>query len=114
MLAGDWNCAVTTCLMLPATWSGGTGNIHWATMQLPPELVDYVLVHELAHHHHPDHSQDFWRTVERALPDYQARRDRLRRVGPGLWLPDLLETSSTGSRAAGSVLAAGSCSADRS
>jgi predicted metal-dependent hydrolase len=66
----------------------GKVNIHWATMQLPPELVDYVLVHELAHRHHADHGQDFWRTVERALPDYQARRDRLRRAGPSLWLPD--------------------------
>jgi predicted metal-dependent hydrolase len=66
---------------------GGKVSVHWATMQLPPEFVDYVLVHELAHHHQPDHGQDFWRTVERALPDYQARRDRLRRIGPSLWLP---------------------------
>jgi predicted metal-dependent hydrolase len=66
----------------------GKVNIHWATMQLAPELVDYVLIHELAHRQHPDHGRDFWRTVERALPDYQARRDRLRRAGPNLWLPD--------------------------
>jgi hypothetical protein len=55
--------------------------------QLPPELVDYVLVHELAHRHYPDHGQDFWQTVGRALPDCQSRRARLRREGPGLWLP---------------------------
>ena len=73
--------------------SDGKVNIHWATMQLPPELVDYVLVHELAHRHYPDHSQDFWRAVERALPDYQARRVRLRHVGPGLWLPDEQDAS---------------------
>jgi predicted metal-dependent hydrolase len=69
---------------------GGKVNIHRATMQLPPKLVDYILVHELAHRHHPDHSQDFWFTVERALPDYQPRRDRLRREGPNLWLPETL------------------------
>lgn len=66
----------------------GKVNIHWATMQLPPELVDYVLVHELAHRRHSGHGQEFWRTVERALPDYQPRRGRLRRAGPSLWLPE--------------------------
>jgi predicted metal-dependent hydrolase len=65
----------------------GRVNIHWAAMQLSPDLVDYVLVHELAHLHQPDHGPQFWRIVERAMPDYVARRDRLRRLGPDLWLP---------------------------
>jgi len=65
----------------------GRVNIHWAAMQLPPDLVDYVLVHELAHLQRPDHTPEFWRLVERAMPDYQTRRDRLRRLGPDLWLP---------------------------
>lgn len=63
-------------------------NIHWATMQLPPDLVDYVLAHELAHLHRRDHGAEFWRIVERAMPDCHARRDRLRRLGPDLWLPE--------------------------
>jgi predicted metal-dependent hydrolase len=63
-------------------------NIHWATMQLPPDLIDYVLVHELAHLRVPDHSERFWRMVQRALPDCDARRNRLRRLGPDLWLPN--------------------------
>jgi predicted metal-dependent hydrolase len=62
-------------------------NIHWATMQLPPDLVDYVLAHELGHVHRPDHGPEFWRIVERAMPDCQARRGRLLRLGPELWLP---------------------------
>jgi predicted metal-dependent hydrolase len=66
----------------------GKVNIHWATMQVEPGLVDYVLVHELAHLDNPDHGSDFWRTVERAMPDYPARRDRLRRLGHDLWLPE--------------------------
>ncbi|WP_326617504.1 M48 family metallopeptidase [Streptomyces anulatus] len=66
----------------------GDLNIHWATMQLPPDLIDYVLVHELAHVHVPNHSERFWRTVQRAMPDCHARRDRLRRLGPDLWLPE--------------------------
>ncbi len=65
----------------------GKLNIHWATMQLQPDLIDYVLVHELAHVRHPDHGPDFWRMVERPLPDFAARRARLRLNGPALWLP---------------------------
>jgi predicted metal-dependent hydrolase len=65
----------------------GKVNIHWAVMQLSPDLVDYVLVHELAHLRHHDHGLEFWQVVERAMPDYQARRDRLRSLGPDLWLP---------------------------
>lgn len=67
--------------------SRGTLNIHWAVMQLPPPLVDYVLVHELAHMHEPNHSPDFWRMVARALPDYEARRAWLEEWGAGIWLP---------------------------
>ena len=65
----------------------GKLNIHWATMQLPPDLIDYVLVHELAHVRHRDHGPDFWRAVERPLPDFTARRTRLRLSGHALWLP---------------------------
>lgn len=66
----------------------GTINIHWATMQLSPDLIDYVLVHELAHVHHPRHDDPFWRAVARLIPDFAPRRSRLRQTGPLLWLPD--------------------------
>ena len=52
----------------------GVVNIHWATMQVPPRVIDYLLVHELAHVLVHDHSPEFWRLVERILPDYQDRR----------------------------------------
>lgn len=65
----------------------GKVNIHWASLQLPPDLIDYVLVHELAHLHRHDHAPEFWQIVGRAMPDYELRRDRLRRQGPDLWLP---------------------------
>ncbi|WP_405796180.1 M48 family metallopeptidase [Streptomyces sp. NBC_01506] len=67
--------------------NGGV-NIHWATMQLPAHLVDYVLVHELAHLQKRDHSAEFWSIVARAMPDYQQRRARLDRLGAVLWLPE--------------------------
>ncbi|MGW3873573.1 M48 family metallopeptidase [Streptomyces sp. NPDC005055] len=65
----------------------GGVNIHWAVMQLPQSLVDYVLVHELAHLHRKDHSRDFWAVVARAMPDYEVRRDALDKLGASLWLP---------------------------
>lgn len=71
----------------------GGVNIHWATMQLPAALVDYVLVHEVAHLHHHDHSPEFWRTVRRAMPDFAVRRAQLRRAGATLWLPEPAGTS---------------------
>ncbi|MFD0854867.1 M48 family metallopeptidase, partial [Actinomadura adrarensis] len=66
----------------------GRLNIHWATMQLPPDLIDYVLAHELAHLHERDHNERFWRKVELAMPDAAGRRARLKRLGPDLWLPE--------------------------
>ena len=66
--------------------SNGTLNVHWATLQLLPRLIDYVLVHELAHIAHPQHTPQFWATVERALPDYERRKDDLAAVGASLWL----------------------------
>ncbi|WP_327586795.1 M48 family metallopeptidase [Nonomuraea sp. NBC_00507] len=67
---------------------GGRLNIHWATMQLPPDLIDYVLVHELAHLHVRNHAEPFWKRVRLAMPDYTARRNRLKQLGPDLWLPE--------------------------
>ena len=51
-------------------------NIHLADM--PEELLDYVVVHELAHRREMNHSQAFWRIVEAQLPDWRERRKRLK------------------------------------
>lgn len=66
--------------------AGGRIKIHWATMQLRPALVDYVIAHELAHLREAHHGPAFWQTLARALPDCAARKDELARVGAQLWL----------------------------
>lgn len=47
-------------------------------MQLPWELIDYVIVHELAHTEHLNHGDGFWQRVTEVLPDAKARRKRLK------------------------------------
>jgi predicted metal-dependent hydrolase len=61
-------------------------NIHWAAIQLPVSLIDYIIVHELAHVGQPSHTPAFWDTVQRALPDSDQRRRRLATTGTSLWL----------------------------
>lgn len=55
---------------------------------LAPELIDYVLLHELVHTKHQHHQADFWSTMEHHLPDVKALRKRARSAQPGLALAD--------------------------
>ena len=57
----------------------GRIRLNWRLIQMPPDLIDYVVVHELAHLREPNHSQSFWRWVAGVLPDYEQRRLTLRR-----------------------------------
>ena len=50
----------------------------WRLMLYPMEAIDYVVVHELAHIRHHDHSKAFWTLVEKTLPDYRERRAMLK------------------------------------
>jgi predicted metal-dependent hydrolase len=61
--------------------SEGTLNFHWRIMQLPPQVIDYVAVHELSHLKIPDHSPAFWQELSRVLPSYQTYRAWLRDRG---------------------------------
>ncbi|HUH79196.1 MAG TPA: SprT family zinc-dependent metalloprotease [Methanoregula sp.] len=59
------------------TRAGGL-NFSWRLIQAPPEIIDYVVVHELAHIPHPDHSKKFWNKVREIMPDFERRREWLR------------------------------------
>ena len=47
-------------------------------MLYPPDAIDYVVVHELAHLVYLDHSKEFYSVIERILPDYKKRRQMLK------------------------------------
>ncbi|MDO9550506.1 MAG: SprT family zinc-dependent metalloprotease [Methanoregula sp.] len=53
-------------------------NFSWRLIQAPPEIIDYVVVHELVHISQPDHSKKFWEKVKAIMPDYELRRQWLR------------------------------------
>ena len=57
---------------------------NWRLILAPAEIIDYVVVHELCHLKHMDHSPAYWKAVERILPDYKARREWLKENGVGL------------------------------
>ena len=59
----------------------GTLRFNWRTMMLKPALIEYVVVHELAHLTHRNHSTDFWNLVLKVMPDAQQRRRILRDAG---------------------------------
>lgn len=64
----------------------GQGEItyNWKLIMAPPKIIDYVIVHELAHLHHLNHSKEFWACVEAVLPDHKARRRWLKDFGQTL------------------------------
>jgi predicted metal-dependent hydrolase len=60
--------------------SCGKGDVlyfHWKTILLPTRIAEYVVVHEMAHLHEPHHTPEYWRLVERAMPDFERRKDWL-------------------------------------
>ena len=59
----------------------GTLRFNWRAVMLKPALIEYVVVHELAHLTHRNHSTDFWNLVSKAIPDAKQRRLRLREDG---------------------------------
>jgi predicted metal-dependent hydrolase len=56
----------------------GRIRLNWRLLFFPIAVIDYVVAHELAHLTELNHGPDFWREVERLLPDFQAARDKIK------------------------------------
>ena len=73
---------VTSALSRWGSCSGkGRLCFSWRLALAPPEMIDYVIAHELAHIDRPDHSAAFWRHVAALMPDFSARREWFRQQG---------------------------------
>jgi predicted metal-dependent hydrolase len=59
-------------------------NINWRLILAPQTVLEYVVVHELCHLFHRNHSGAFWQLVGQHLPDYQSRRNWLKSNGAAL------------------------------
>ncbi len=60
------------------------GNVNLSTRLLfaPDDVIDYVIIHELAHLIEMNHSPRFWRIVQQAMPDYKGKEAWLKQYGP--------------------------------
>ena len=62
----------------------GEISYNWKIMMAPPRIIDYVVIHELSHLVHHDHSDKFWRQVSKSFPEYRECRTWLRNFGQTL------------------------------
>jgi len=61
--------------------SRGSIYFNWRIIMAPPLVIDYVIVHEMSHLIHRNHSPEFWKQVESILTDYKVRKKWLRDHG---------------------------------
>jgi len=59
----------------------GSLNFSWRLVMAPMEIIDYIVVHELVHTRHHNHSRDFWSAVAQIMPQYRQRRSWLKENG---------------------------------
>lgn len=59
-------------------------NYNWKLIMAPLYILDYIVVHELCHLKHRDHSKNFWALVEKTMPDYKIKRKWFKENGNSL------------------------------
>jgi len=63
-------------------WGSCTGkktlNFSWRIIMLPPDIIEYIVIHELAHLKELNHSKKFWLEIKQMLPDYNKRKKWLK------------------------------------
>ncbi len=64
----------------------GNLNFHWKCLMATLKIIDYIIVHELAHLKHKNHTEKFWGEIDKILPDYRERKEWLRHHGAGMSL----------------------------
>lgn len=64
--------------------SKGYINLNLKLIELPKEVIEMVVVHELCHSHHMDHSQNFYRLMAEKLPNYKQLESQLKQIEQGL------------------------------
>lgn len=64
--------------------STGALNFNWRLVQYPTAVIDYVIIHELAHRKQMNHSDKFWAIVAKYDPEYQTHRNWLKKYGQTL------------------------------
>ena len=62
----------------------GKLSFNWKCMMASPKVIDYIVVHELCHLRHLDHTDAFWNEVDKVLPDFTERKTWLRENGAAL------------------------------
>ena len=86
-LAGQYGFSYSAVRVSSARGRWGSCNAHgriaysFRVAFLPPSLLEYLCVHELCHTRHMDHGQEFWREVQKILPDWKERRTKLKKYG---------------------------------
>lgn len=79
------NVPIHNCKVVNKTTTWGTNNIRTRNISYSAKLlhfnkkvIDYVIIHELAHYLVPNHSDEFWQVVEKFMPDYKEHKKELR------------------------------------
>lgn len=62
----------------------GSLNFHWKCLMAPLNIIDYIILHELVHLKHKNHTDAFWGLVDKVMHDYRERKEWLRQNGAGM------------------------------